>query len=253
MVWTDDKDIKLLRAVAAEGVFRNNKSGSRERGALWQNVASALVAESLSVTVRSVRDRYNILAKKWRAKIRREEKESGGGDEQLTEVEILVEELVEMETEAEKIAEQKDEAKKAVATEKKKATEMRERALERFGQTRKRHEEAEKDEGKKQPKRRRSGGDALEWLKEKGEMVKQLKEQELQERREERETQKLQHEQFMRQLQATQTTQNDQLKTFQQQMLQQMQQQQQQQQFVILQHQMMAMMNAMSSQFNKDN
>ena len=111
MVWTDEKDIKLLRAVAGEGVFRNNKAGSRERGALWQNVASALVAESLSVTVRSVRDRYNILAKKWRAKIRREEKESGGGDEQLTDGEILVEELVEMETEAEKIAEQKDEAK----------------------------------------------------------------------------------------------------------------------------------------------
>ena len=34
------------------------------------------------------RDRYNILAKKWRAKIRREEIESGGGDEQLTQVEI---------------------------------------------------------------------------------------------------------------------------------------------------------------------
>ena len=48
--------------------------------------------------------------------MRRQENESGGRDEQLTEVEILLEELVEMENESEKKAEQEgDGHKKAVA------------------------------------------------------------------------------------------------------------------------------------------
>lgn len=93
-----------------------------------QNVASALFAESLTVNARAVRDQYQVLTKKWREKVRRQENESGGGDEQSTEVEILLEELVEMENESEKKAEQEgDGHKKAVAEEKKKATELRER------------------------------------------------------------------------------------------------------------------------------
>ena len=61
--------------------------------------------------------------------------------------------VVEMESEAEKIEERKGEARKVVAEEKKKATEMRARALESLSQTRKRHQETEKDEGKKETKR----------------------------------------------------------------------------------------------------
>ena len=262
MVWTESKDLSLLRTIAAEGIFVNTKAGSRERGAAWLNVASALMAESLTVTARSVRDRYHILAKKWKAKVGAEEKESGGGEKDMTEVEVLLEELVELESESEKVAEQQNEAKKAAAAkEKKQATEMRQRALERFGETRKRQTETEKEEGKKETKRRRSGGGALEWLKEKGESLRELKEKELQDKKEEREIQKMQHEQFVGQLQATQIANNDQMKMFQQQMLQQMQQQQhqqqqQQQQFTMLQHQMMVMMQQhaqlMSNLLKKD-
>ena len=125
--------------------------------------------------------------------MRRQENESGGRDEQLTEVEILLEELVEMENESEKKAEQEgDGHKKAVVEEKKKATELRERALERFSWTRKKHEheESKNDEEEKEPKRRRSGGEVMEWLKEKGEYGRQLSEQELQGKREEGEAQK---------------------------------------------------------------
>ena len=130
MVWSEQKDVNLLRAMTAEGLFVNNKRGRRERGVLWQNVASALVAESLKVNARAIKDRYQVLAKKWRDKVRRQEIESAGGDEQLTEVEILLEELVEMENESEKNAQQKDDGlKKSVAV--KKATEMRERERER--------------------------------------------------------------------------------------------------------------------------
>ena len=64
MVWTEPKDIKFLRAMAAEGLFVNSKVGSRERGAAWANVVSALVAESILVTPRSIRDRYSNLAGK---------------------------------------------------------------------------------------------------------------------------------------------------------------------------------------------
>ena len=224
MVWTESKDLSLLRTIAAEGIFVNTKAGSRERGAAWLNVASALVAESPTVTARSVRDRYHILAKKWKAKV-------GGGEKDMTEVEVLLEELVDLESESEKVAEQQNETKKATAAkEKKQATEMRQRALERFDETRKRQTETEKEEGKKETKRRRSGGGALEWLKEKGESLRELKEKELQDKKEEREIQKMQHEQFVGQLQATQVASNDQMKMFQQQMLQQMQQQQHQQQ-----------------------
>ena len=158
MVWTEEKDVKLLRAVAAEGVFINSRAGSRERGALWQVVASSLMAEGMPVISRSVRDRFNILAKKWRIKVRQEERESGGGDKEMSEAEKLVE--LEMES---KTKEQNDEAKKLVEGEKKKAIEMRERAMERFRQTKKRQEETEKDEGKKEKKRRRSG-EAIEWF-----------------------------------------------------------------------------------------
>ena len=158
MVWTQEKDVKLLRAVAAEGVFINSRAGSREKGELWQVSASSLVAERMPVISRSVRDRFNILAKKWRIKVRQEERESGGGDKEMSEAEKLVE--LEMES---KTKEQNDEAKKLVEGEKKKAIEMRERAMERFRQTKKRQEETEKDEGKKEKKRRRSG-EAIEWF-----------------------------------------------------------------------------------------
>ena len=92
---------------------------------------------------------------------------------------------------------------------------MRERALERFGETRKRQNETEKEEGKKETKRRRSGAEALEWLKEKGESLRELKEKELQDKKEDREIQKMQHEQFVGQLQATQVANNQQMKMFQ--------------------------------------
>ena len=61
----------------------------------------------------------------------------------------------------------------------------------------------ERMRGKKETKRRRSGGEVLEWLKEKGEIVQEMKEQEVQERREESgQAQRSQNELFMAQMQA---------------------------------------------------
>ena len=64
--------------------------------------------------------------------------------------------------ESNKRADNQSEAKKeAMANEKKQAIEMRERALERFGETRKRNNNEQEAE-KKTTKRRRTGGEAME-------------------------------------------------------------------------------------------
>ena len=165
MVWTEEKDVKLLRAVAAEGVFINRKAGSREKGALRQAVASSLVAEGMPVISRLVRDRFNILAKEWRVKVRQEERESGAGDEETSEAEKLVEELVELEILVSIWEDKRAEVRgqeNGRRGEKEGNRDEGERAMERFSQTKKRQEETEKDEGKKKKKRRRPG-EAIEW------------------------------------------------------------------------------------------
>ena len=66
MTWTDEKDFIMLTAMAGEGVF-DAKVGSRERGSTWKSVAASLnchSAQGFNVNQRSVRDRFNILAKR---------------------------------------------------------------------------------------------------------------------------------------------------------------------------------------------
>ena len=75
----------------------------------------------------------------------------------MSETEKLVEELIVLSEESEKRTEDQSEAKReAVANEKKQALEMRERALERLGETRKRNEEEKEEEKKQVTKKRRS-------------------------------------------------------------------------------------------------
>ena len=150
MIWTQEKDYIMLTAMAGEGVF-DSKAGTRERGNAWQAVADSLnchEAQKFSVTQRSVRDRYNILVKRVKKNSPKKKEKSGGGDSELSESEKLVEELIALSEEAEKRTEDQNEAKReAVANEKKQALEMRKRALERLGETRKRNE-GEKPEEK---------------------------------------------------------------------------------------------------------
>ena len=124
----------------------------------------------------------------------------------------MVEELITLEEEAKRAEEQDGARKDAAAGEKKKKTGHRNEG-QGFGETRKRHEE-EKEDGKKEIKRGRSGGEALEWLKEKGEIVRKMKEQEGKDRKEETEMQRMQHEQFMKQLEANQRPQTEQMRMF---------------------------------------
>ena len=190
MTWTDENDSIMLTALAGEGVF-DAKIGSRERGSTWKSVAASLnchSAQGFNVNQRSVRDRFNILAKRVKAKLSKEERGSGGGESDLSETERFLEELIVLSEESEKRNETENEAKReAMANEKTQALEMRDRALERLGETRKRNKE-EKEEEKQTAtkKRRRSGGETFEWLRERAAVDTEMKE-----KREERETQKI--------------------------------------------------------------
>ncbi|XP_068756805.1 uncharacterized protein [Montipora capricornis] len=183
-----------------------------------------------------------------KAKPSKEERESGGGESDLSETEKLVEELIVLSEESEKRNEDQSEAKREdMANEKKQALEMRDRALERLGETRKRNEEEKEEEKQTVTKKRRSsGGETLEWLRDRAAVDTEMKEREMKEKREERETQK----KYIKEMEAMRQQQNEQVKLMQQQMLhlvqqqqqyQQQQQQQQQQQFALLQQQVIAM------------
>ena len=103
-----------------------------------------------------MRDRFKILAKRVKAKLSKEERESGGGESDLSETERLVEELIVLSEESEKRNEDQSEAKReAMANEKKQTLEMRDRALERLGETRKRNEEEKEEENQTVTKKRR--------------------------------------------------------------------------------------------------
>ena len=98
-----------------EGVF-NNKSGSRERGASWQNVAIALnVIDGFLLTARAVRDRGTNLLKKFSAQSNSEKYLSGEEGAETTEYDTLLQDLVDMSRENEAKQEQITEQKKALA------------------------------------------------------------------------------------------------------------------------------------------
>lgn len=103
------------------------------------------------VDKRAVRDRYNLLSKELRNKLKREEKESGI-ETDMTEVEMALEELIEKEDAAEteqKVVENQKKVKDSQDREN--AESVRKKAMERLGQTQKR----KADEGENEEKRRR--------------------------------------------------------------------------------------------------
>ena len=105
MIWNDNKDLLLLKEIAAEGVFKH-KHLSRERGSAWQTVSDSLNGYKeggfKELSARSVRDRYTVLQKKHKAKAAAEELESGGGGEEPTEAENLLDELISLQENTEK-------------------------------------------------------------------------------------------------------------------------------------------------------
>ena len=128
------------------------------------------------VTQRGVLERMERLQKKYLEKEKEEESASGIAVDDITELETLIGEIIDREKLAEE-SRDSDGALKKIEEDKQAAEKIRKEAMERFGETKKRSE-AEVEQ-RKQTKRRRSGNDAVEFLKEKTEKENEFRAEEL--------------------------------------------------------------------------
>ena len=156
--------------------------------------------QNVEVIVKSVRDRFKLLTKKHKAKMRKQKRSTGGGGVDLSEVEILLEELIGIEDDTNQRAEEDYKTKKISEDEDRaKALEMRKRARGSIKETSERLGQTSSEE-----KKRRSVNKSMQFL-EKAIEKKQLMQEEEKKAREE-ELQELHA--FLRQLEATITNSN---------------------------------------------
>ena len=152
-----------------------NKKGTPERGQLWDSIAGNLNAmdyPKFKVAKRSCRDRWTLLRTKYKRRMS-EEIQATGIDAEVGELDEIIEDLIRKDAAIDSVKE----GKKAEA-DKKAAEEIRIKAMERFGNTSKRGGEDGEEGAKK--KKRRSGSDAVEFLREKAKLEHSLREEELQ-------------------------------------------------------------------------
>lgn len=139
MYWTENHDLLLIREVLAVDPYSQPK-GSRERAKLWEEIAMSLnsvSAPQFSVTVRSVRDRVNlVLIKTHKKKVSEENKASGITPDEPSEFESGMDEICEKAEAAERDQQVISEERKAnLKKDKKQAEDMRAKALEKVGET----------------------------------------------------------------------------------------------------------------------
>lgn len=218
MEWKQECDLLLLQEIVVSEPFKF-KSSTRERGKVWEEITHRLneneVFGNRLGSKRAVRDRYSLLAKKYRKKMTEEAKASGISPE-LTETDKLLEQIIEMFEESDREGgENSQQVEQNKENERKKAEEMRNRSMEKLGETLKRKAA---DNGQVTPKKRGSGTETLVYLREKAEKQFEIRKEEL-------EVKKKEQSQQMQMFQAMQ------------QQLQQQQQQQQQQMQVHIQQQ----------------
>ena len=98
MEWTAAHDVPLCREMLAINPFKAKRK-TIQRTKLWETIVHHLeqIEEpSFKVSVRSIRDRYTLLAKKFRKRMANEQKESGTSPE-MSELDVLMEELTGLE------------------------------------------------------------------------------------------------------------------------------------------------------------
>ncbi|CAB3998254.1 Hypothetical predicted protein [Paramuricea clavata] len=138
-----EHNIIYCRDILLVNAFQS-KNGSVERGSLWTQIAdnmNSLVSPKFIVTQRSVREHLAVLQKKYQKKMRQEEEASGISPEK-TVLDILLEEIY--------VAEQIE--------------------------TQKRNGE---EKEKKTKRKRRSGGEMVDYLKEKFESEQKVRKEEM--------------------------------------------------------------------------
>ena len=132
MEWTEDHDVLLLREILASDLF-SFKKGSVARGERWESIAETLnEVKTLSFHLkdkRAVRDRWVLLQKKYKAKMHQEETASGISVDDMSEIDVLLEELVGKEESLNKVG---DAQSRKLKEDKRKAEDIRRKALERY-------------------------------------------------------------------------------------------------------------------------
>ena len=190
MEWTEDHDVILLREILASDLF-SFKKGSVARGERWESITEKLnQVKTLSFHLkdkRAVRDRWVLLQKKYKAKMHQEETASGISVDDMSEIDVLLEELVGKEESLNKVGDAQSRKQKE---DKSKAEDIRQKALERYSETKRRKSTENGDECEEKPKRQRRSARTeplVEFMQEKVKTERELRQQELDLRRLEQE------------------------------------------------------------------
>ena len=175
MFWSNEHDVFLCREVVNLNPF-TSKKGSTQRSGMWEKIAQILnecTVLRFSVDKRSVRDHMRILVNKHKRKVRAEEKASGIAPDEPSELENLLDTIIALEESSEAESQElRAERNEKCENDRAKAEDARLRAMEKLSQTRKRSRESEEEKPKRQ---RRSGSDAMEFLRERAKMNYELK------------------------------------------------------------------------------
>ena len=96
MKWSDKHDLELVKEILAERPFDHPK-GSRQIGQVWQTIVDNLNSRADIVfnlkDTRAVRDRYDLLEKKYKKKEREEIDASGLGTVKSNELDDAIEKM----------------------------------------------------------------------------------------------------------------------------------------------------------------
>ena len=171
-IWKTIHDELLLREVLLLEPFQH-RQGSKERGAIWTQISTNLTEMGMKTSQRSVRERFEKIVKEFKQKESMEERASGI-DVEYTERDRAMVDILERMSECEMTLEIKKEKENK---EKESAEEMRRKAMEKFGETRRRRNEENEELATPERKRRRNY-DVMELMKTSIEAKKKEKEQE---------------------------------------------------------------------------
>lgn len=182
MEWTDAHDVLMLREMLAGELF-TFKKGTVSRGEEWESIVENLNAiqtpQFRIKDKRAVRDRWQLLSRKYKGKVREEESASGICVEE-PEKETLIEELIDKE----------ENGCQDSTTALKEKEDVRQKALETMGQTkaRKLSEGADGEQPKKK-RNRRCAEPLVDFLQEKSTAEMEIRQQEIEMKRKEHDNQ----------------------------------------------------------------
>ena len=181
MVWSTNHDVLLCREILVVEPYRF-KAGTRERGQEWDNVASALnLVEGLRFVVdqRGVRERYAKLERNFKRKMAAEERASGISPGK-TELDEAIENIMEQREGAEEEIAQRAESTAVVMEKERETAEgVRKRSMERLA------EAIGRENQRNAKKKRNSGEETLDFMKDKWRMELELRREELEVRKKE--------------------------------------------------------------------